>query len=94
MPKVRFTRHLRRFFPDLEDSTVEGNTVAAVVEALDEQHPGFAHYIVDERGRLRQHVNIFIGDSLIHDREALQDSVAPGDEVFILQALSGGALTQ
>jgi molybdopterin synthase sulfur carrier subunit len=94
MPTVRFTRHLRRFFPDLEDGTVDGDTVAAVIKGLDEQYPGFAHYIADERGRLRQHVNIFIGDSLIHDREALQDSVAPDDEVFILQALSGGALTQ
>ncbi len=91
MPAVRFTSHLRRFFPDLRDGVqVEGQTVAEVVAALDRQFPGLGDYIVDERGALRQHVNIFVGDSLIHDRQRLQDVVAAGEQVFIFQALSGG----
>jgi molybdopterin converting factor small subunit len=91
MSRVKFTRHLVRFFPDLGDSIeVEGKTVAAVVAALDEQYPGLADYIVDERGTLRRHVNIFLGRDLIHDRETLQDPVGENDQIFIFQALSGG----
>ena len=52
--------------------------------------PGFAFYVCDERGRLRQHVNIFVDDLSIGDRARLGDPVAPDARVFILQALSGG----
>ena len=91
MPQVKFTRHLQRFFPDLKlVETVPGQTVAEVVAALNARYPGLADYIIDERGALRRHVNIFIGETLIHDRRHLQDSVAEQDRVFILQALSGG----
>jgi molybdopterin converting factor small subunit len=47
-------------------------------------------YLVDERGRLRKHVNIFIGDAMVRDRAALSDPIADDAEVFIFQALSGG----
>jgi hypothetical protein len=52
--------------------------------------PGFAFYICDERGSLRQHVNIFVEDELIADRARLTDVVKPDSKVYILQALSGG----
>jgi hypothetical protein len=91
MAQVRFTRHLSRYFPDLaEREMVSANSVAGVVAALDERHPGLGAYIVDEGGALRKHVNIFIGQELIHDRKRLSDPVAEDDQVFIFQALSGG----
>jgi len=91
MARVKFTRHLVRFFPDLTDNTaVSGQTVTEIVAALDEKHPGLAAYIVNERGALRRHVNIFIGKELIRDREQLQDAVAEDDQIYIFQALSGG----
>lgn len=52
--------------------------------------PGFAFYICDERGRLRRHVNIFVEEERIADRQRLTDRVEPNSRVFILQALSGG----
>ena len=90
MPRVQFTRHLQRFFPDLETVAVEGRTVAEVVAALNERFPGLADYLVDERGRLRRHVNIFVGDTLVRDREGLGDPVEEESQLFVMQALSGG----
>lgn len=91
MAKVRFTSHLKRFFPDLTNGEmIAGNTVADVVAALDARHPGLGSYIVDERGALRKHVNIFIGDTLVHDPQRLQDPVDDETLVYIFQALSGG----
>ncbi len=91
MAKVKFTNLLRRFYPNLKDHVeVQGQSVVAVVEALNQQHPGLKDYLVDERGKLRQHVNIFIGEELIKDKETLQDEVKDTDEIFILQAISGG----
>lgn len=90
MPRVQFTPHLLRFFPDLEATTVDGATAAEVIAACDARHPGLAAYLLDERGALRKHVNVFIGNVRVRDRERLLDPVAKDAEVFILQALSGG----
>ncbi len=91
MPRVKFTRHLVRFFPDLGDSVqAEGQTVAEVITALDRKYPGLAAYIVNEHGALRRHVNIFLGQDLIHDRQELTDPVGENDQIYIFQALSGG----
>jgi molybdopterin synthase sulfur carrier subunit len=91
MPKVSFTRHLQVFFPSLKMAEeVPGATVKEVLDVLESRYPGFALRVVDETGRLRRHVNVFVGDQPICDRDALGDAVSPGDEIFILQALSGG----
>lgn len=90
MPQLSFTRHLLRFFPTLAEGEIPGATVREVIDELDRRYPGLAAFIMDEAGRLRRHVNIFVGDEPIMDRERLADKLAPSDSVFILQALSGG----
>jgi molybdopterin synthase sulfur carrier subunit len=90
MPRVQFTKHLVRFFPRLRDEDFDGATVAEVVASLERKHPGLASYLVDERGSLRTHVNVFLGDELIRDRERLSDRVPAGVTVSVFQALSGG----
>ena len=91
MAHVHFTNHLKRFFPTLKETEeVPGATVREVIDELERRYPGFSHYIVDETGRLRRHVNIFVVEEPICDRESLTDKVGPGDKMFILQALSGG----
>jgi hypothetical protein len=91
MPRVSFTRHLQTFFPKLKmGEEVPGATVREVIAELDKRYPGFALYVGDETGRLRRHVNVFVGNDPICDRDALTDAVAPGAELYILQALSGG----
>jgi len=91
MPRVKFTSHLQKFFPDLQQNIqVEGHTAAEVVTALNHHYPGLAAYVVDERGALRKHVNLFIGQEMVTDRQRLQDTVGDNDTLFIMQALSGG----
>jgi len=90
MPKVRFTSHLQRFFPDISEVEIEGKTVDEVLHRLEERFPGLRAYIVDQNGALRQHVNIFVSEELIHDREMLSDPVEIDSSIYILQALSGG----
>jgi hypothetical protein len=90
MPYVKFTRHLQRFFPTLTEGEVAGTTVREVIDELERRHPGLASYIIDETGRLRRHVNIFVGEEPIRDRQRLGDALGPDDRIWILQALSGG----
>ena len=90
MALVNFTSALKRFYPDLQPVTVEAETIVEVLAALEKRHAGLSDFLVDEHGTLRPHINIFIGDRLITDRENLDDRVGEGDEILIFQALSGG----
>jgi len=90
MPKVNFTYALKRFYPDLVSQQISASTVQEVVQILNDHYPGLKDYLVDEQGRLRKHVNIFVGNKLIQDKIDLSDPVEQNDEVFIMQALSGG----
>jgi len=90
MPKVRFTSALKRFFPTLTDTVVEAQNIQGVILSLDQKYPGISDYLVDDSGQLRIHVNVFVKDELIQDREHLSDVVQEQDEILIFQALSGG----
>lgn len=90
MPQVKFTSALQRFFPSLQNMETEGQTVLEVVESINQQFPGLKDYLLEEDGSLRKHVNIFLKEELIRDRNQLSDPVRPTDEVLIFQALSGG----
>ena len=90
MPKVKFTSALKRFYPELSEIEVEADCIADLVKKVNEKFPKIMQYIVDENGSLRKHVNIFIGNTMIKDRSGLSDRIENTDDVFIMQALSGG----
>ncbi|MCA6074509.1 MoaD/ThiS family protein [Fulvivirga sedimenti] len=90
MATVKFTSALNRFFPDLKELQVEAGNVSDVITKAEEIYPGIRAYLLEEDGSLRKHVNIFIDEDLIHDRNKLSDPVRPANEVLIFQALSGG----
>lgn len=90
MPRVSFTPQLQRFL-DAPAADVAGATVREALDAIFAGNPRLRGYIVDEHGRLRQHVTLFVGDRAVGDRTGLSDPVDTDTEIFVLQALSGGA---
>ena len=85
MARVAFTGNLKRHV-DCPVVEAEGGSVAAVLEAVFAANPRLRSYVVDDQGRVRKHVNIYVNDA----RAALSDAVGPRDEIFVFQALSGG----
>jgi sulfur-carrier protein len=90
MATINFTSALKRFYPDIKSINMEAKTVADVLQNLDKTYKGMTDFLIDEHGILRDHINIFIGDKLIEDREKLSDAIRENDEILIFQALSGG----
>ncbi|HFA50382.1 MAG TPA: molybdenum cofactor biosynthesis protein MoaD [Bacteroidetes bacterium] len=90
MPTIKFTYALKRFFPQLKETPAKGKDLSALLDDLNGHYPGIKEYVVDERGSLRKHVNIFIDGELIKDRQKLSDAFRDDSEVYIMQALSGG----
>ena len=89
MATVRFTSHLARHRPT-PVLVAEGGSVAEVLEAALAADPLLRGYVLDDQGRLRRHVNVYLDGALIADRLRLTDPVMPGSEIYVLQALSGG----
>ena len=89
MPRVSFTANLQRHV-ECPPAAVAGGTVGAVLDAVFDGNPRLRSYLLDDRGRLRRHVNVFVNDRAIEDRAGLTDPVRPDDQVHVFQALSGG----
>lgn len=90
MPTIKFTYALKRFFPKLRDIAANGKTLQEVFTEIESDYPGLQSYVLDERGSLRRHVNIFIDGKMINDRNKLSDQFSSNSEIYIMQALSGG----
>ena len=69
----------------------EGNTIAEVLEQINEKHPGFREQITMADGSLHRFVNIYVNDEDIRYMQSLETPVKEGDIVSILPALAGGA---
>lgn len=61
--------------------------LADLFAALDAAHPGIRFRMVDEAGRLRPHVQVFVDSRIERDPAA---ALAPGSAIMIVGALSGG----
>jgi len=89
MVQVAFTDNLQKHLP-CPPASAPGETVRAVLESVFEENAPLRSYLLDDQGRLRKHVNIFVNGDMIADRKTLSDPVTDKDQVFVFQALSGG----
>jgi len=89
MARITFTDRLRHVAPA---ATVqcEGATLLEVLRRLDEDYPKLLAYIVDEHGRVRKHVAVFIDGTLKRGQTALTEALGADSDVYVMQALSGG----
>ena len=85
--RVRIPTPLRSYTAQAANVEAEGATVAEVLADLDRQFPGIRFRVVDEQGRLRQHMKVFVNEDVVRD---LATPLDPADEVTLMQALSGG----
>jgi molybdopterin synthase sulfur carrier subunit len=85
--RVRIPTPLRSYTGGAAHVEADGATVGQVITDLDRRYPGLAFRVVDEQGRLRQHMVVFLGQDRCRDLAA---SVAGIDELVLMQALSGG----
>jgi len=86
---LSFTANLCRHV-NAPAAEVEGATVREVLQRYFEEHPRVRGYLLDDQGALRKHVAIFVNAELIRDRIGLADPVQSGDDIYVVQALSGG----
>ncbi len=85
--KVLIPDPLRSYTAHKREVEADGATLGALLMDLDRRFPGIRFRMIDEQDAIRRHIRIFVnGDEV----RALDSALAPNDEVFIVQALSGG----
>ncbi len=60
------------------------------IDAIGQDYPHLAAYVLDEHRRLRKHVAVFVDGRLIRGQAALDLVLAPETDIYVMQALSGG----
>ena len=85
--KVRIPTPLRSYTDEASVVDADGGTIGEVLDDLDRRFPGLRFRVIDEQGRLRQHMKIFLDQDVVDE---LTTPVAEHDEVTLMQALSGG----
>ena len=85
--KVRIPDPLRSYTEQQKVVDAAGTTVAELLADLDARYPGIRFRMVDEQGRVRKHMKVFVNDESVRD---LDTPITDRDEITIMQALSGG----
>jgi len=84
---VRLPAVLVTLFPDAERRVeLRVATVGEMIAALDARWPGMGDRLCDSTPAIRRHINVFVDGR----RANLATPLAPGADVFVLTAISGG----
>ena len=86
MPVVRLRGPLKRLAGDRTEHALEGASVAELLRELEREHPATCGWILDERGAVRRHINVFVNG----EPGGEDTHVEAEDRIDVLPALSGG----
>jgi molybdopterin converting factor small subunit len=86
MPVVRLRAPLSELAGGQREVELDGATVVEVLKALERQHPETRGWILDERGLIREHINVFVNK----EYGRAETSVTSNDRLHVIPAISGG----
>lgn len=86
MARVRLRQPLKRLAGERAEHEVDAATVHEALAGLEREHPGVRGWILDERGVLRRHINVYVNG----ERGEQDSPVGPRDRIDVLPAISGG----
>ena len=85
--QVRIPTPLRSYTGGATYVEATGATLDELLRDVDRQCPGLRFRVVDEQGKLRRHMNVFLNQEKVRD---LTTPITDADDVVLMQALSGG----
>lgn len=91
MATLILTRALAAQVDNQLEHDVADGSVREALDSLVASYPQLRRYLLTDGGAVRQHVNVFLNETLIEDRRGLSDAISPGDTIHIIQAVSGGS---
>lgn len=90
---VRLPGSLRDAVGGTTKIAASGSTLEEVITDIERRYPGFRALIVDDQGRIKTYVNVYIGTEDARAQGGLGAAVHDGSEVMLIPAMAGGAQT-
>ncbi|AZQ72986.1 MULTISPECIES: MoaD/ThiS family protein [Streptomyces] len=87
---VRIPTILRTYTSGKAEVSAEGATLGEVIASLEKNHPGIAARVLDEGGKLRRFVNVYVNDDDVRFEGGLEAATPDGAGVSIIPAVAGG----
>lgn len=88
--KVLVPTPLQKLTQDQATLECEGNSIAELIESLDQSFPGIKARLCDDQGQLRRFINFYVNSEDIRFLEGQNTPLTAGDEVSIVPAVAGG----
>ncbi|HEX3929296.1 MAG TPA: MoaD/ThiS family protein [Nocardioides sp.] len=92
--EVRIPTILRTYTADQKSVEAKGESLSAVIDDLEANHPGIKDRLVEDKDGtvdLRRFVNVYVNDEDVRFLGGLEAPVTDGDQVVVLPAVAGGA---
>jgi molybdopterin converting factor small subunit len=83
---VRVRGPLRGLAGGRPEHELTGETVLGLLHELELAHPDMRGWVLDERGEIRRHINVFVNG----ERGGASTHIRSGDRVDVLPAITGG----
>jgi sulfur-carrier protein len=87
---VRIPTILRTYTGGAAEVTAEEGTLREVLAKLDAAYPGLGGRILDESGKLRRFVNVYVQEEDVRLAQGLDTPVPAGTQVSVIPAVAGG----
>jgi sulfur-carrier protein len=87
---VRVPTILRTYTKGESEVTADGSTLSEVLESLESSFPGIRARVVDEQGKLRRFVNVYVGNEDVRFADGLDTKTPDGTQVSVIPAVAGG----
>ena len=87
---VRIPTILRSYTGGAAEVTAPAGSLREVISGLDAAYPGLAGRILDDAGKLRRFVNVYVGEEDVRFSQGLDTPVPAGTQVSVIPAVAGG----
>jgi molybdopterin converting factor small subunit len=87
---VRIPTILRSYTGGESEVKADGGTLREVIADLDANYSGIAARILDDEGKIRRFVNVYVGDEDVRFADGLDTPTPTGAQVSVIPAVAGG----
>jgi len=90
MPIVRFPALMKYYVDNQSEFSVDGSTVAEVLDNILVRYPTLKTHLFDSNGNLRRHFNIFVNGVHLRDLSGMETDLKEDDKVILMASAAGG----
>ena len=90
MPTVRFPAVMKYYVNNQAEFSISASTAGELIEKIVEQYPSIKFHLLDAKGHLRRHFNVFVNGTHIRDLNGMETALKENDKVILMASAAGG----